>query len=299
MMEKTCEIKKICALFLLLCLHAPAARAQVAFGTDQWDNGNLLVEPDSYAAPSAASGVIVPRVQQLSTTQLEPDGLIVYLDNPAPPLATGEENGFYYWDAVQKKWIPFMSRFSASIEDLTVFSASATGFANAQNCIYYNTATDNLMKSDVNLDVLDINDPGLCELTADGRLKIKKKGWYYIQINITLTKDTSPAGVRDIICIQLLRNGNYVYFDPPTNGIIFRGFNSYAGLNLIGQTIVAQGAVYCQQEEILSLSCELIYTDRAGGDAGLNPVNPNRVSGKYTITTGTQATLGGRYLGDF
>jgi hypothetical protein len=53
--------------------------------------------------------------------------------------------------------------------------------------------------------------------------------------------------------------------------------------------------------DILSLSLEIIYTDKSSANDLPNPVaaDQNRVSAKYTVTTNTLATLVGRYMGNY
>jgi hypothetical protein len=295
-------MKKLSLIIMLLLAQFPAVTAQVAINADNAPNGNLLVAPDSYTAPSSQTGVLVPKVHTLEMLSPKPDGLLVYLDNPTPPLSTGETNGFYYWSSDLNKWVHFISRYSASIEDQTVFSATGNLFRTAPtDCVFYNTAASNKTIDYINMTNLKVNDPTLCQLSADGRVRVLKAGWYYIQLAVSLTNDTNPAGIRDILCVQLQKNGTYVYFNPPTNNIIFRGFNSYAAMNLIGQSFVAQGPVQLAANDILSLSLEIIYMDKSSANDLPNPVaaDQNRVSAKYTVTTNTLATLVGRYMGNY
>lgn len=293
-------------IILLFILGALPVWSQVAVNSPDAPNANLLVRPSSYTAPDSKSGVLIPRVQSLVISPDIPDGMLVYLDNPTPPLPGGEINTFYYWDKPQNKWIPFITRYSELLSPPSVFYASGTTFINAP--------TDRIAKPDVagvtakpkdNINITDLttNNDELCEVMSDGNLKIKKTGWYYIQLSATLTKSVTPVGLRDILAIQLLKNGELVTLDTEGN-ILFRGISSFPGRNANAssaatqmQTMASQAPVRLEEDDILSLSCEIIYEDPRGETN--NNTTANRSRAQYIITGNPEASITGRYMGDF
>ncbi|MFT4222886.1 hypothetical protein [Dysgonomonas sp.] len=302
-------MKKLYILLLLSLGFQPFLWSQVAVNSNNVPNGNLLVRPSGYANPDNKSGVLIPRVESLAATAT--DGMIVYLGNPNPQ-DTEEPNGFYYWDAPLQKWIPFITRHSSLLEPPSVFYAGGTSFMNQPYDCITDIGTADVKPADrILLSSFSTNNEELCKITPEGCLEIKKSGQYYIQISTTLTKATTPPGIRDILNIQLQKrnpdNGLYETITlGPENDIKFEGASSFPGQvinaggnNVTGQsqTITSQGAIRLEVGDIISLSCGITYSDPVGQTTNNN--NVNRTSAKYTITANTDASIAGRYMGYF
>lgn len=301
-------MKKLYFLLLFLLAFQPLLWSQVAINSNNVPNGNLLVRPSSYANPDNKSGVLIPRVESLESTLEKPDGMIVYLANPTPQ-DMAEPNGFYYWDGLLHKWIPFITRYSSLLAPPLVFYASGTSFMDAP----FDRIADLEGKSEDEVYLTDrtANNEDLCQITSDGRLEIKKTGWYYIQLSITLIKNANPCGIRDVLYVELLRKNSLGAYEAVIleDGITpFKAVTSFPGrvVNASGgiiqnqsQTIVSQAPVKLNEGDIISLHCGLDYIDPSGEDANNNATNRTKSGNtiKYTITS--DASIAGRYMGSF
>ncbi|NDW08481.1 hypothetical protein D0T56_02265 [Dysgonomonas sp. 520] len=274
---------------MCLFISVSVVRAQVSINSETYKDGTLVVEPNNRTLPNNKTGVIVPRVEKLNTTDPKEDGLLVFLDNPTPPLPTGELNGFYYWDAAQNKWVGWKSMSTAVITDKSQFFASGTQFDTASG-----TMKDADNPSKIKFNNLVTNNPSICTLSG-GAITINKTGWYYLQISVTLTKNADPAPMRDILCLQLLLNGAL-----PTPGPTFRSFSSFAVDNPARQTFTTYAPVKLSVGDVIQLGMQYIYKDTGNGgnpDGSDNTVFRDKM--EYSITDGTVATLSAKYLGDF
>jgi hypothetical protein len=189
-------------IYISLCTILPL-KAQVAINSETVANGTLSVHTDNFESPSSTSGVIVPRVASLNLADPKQDGLFVFLNDPADPSPLiGNANGFYYWDAAQNTWIPFLSRRVRDIYKVSTFYTYGIRFDTDDG--YYNTL-NNGDRAYIFLNDLNDDAYSFCELDGNGSLIIKKTGYYFFQTGVTLRKNANPSDLRDVLGIALIK----------------------------------------------------------------------------------------------
>ncbi|NDW08477.1 hypothetical protein [Dysgonomonas sp. 520] len=292
-------------LLIYLLTSAIIIQAQVSVNSETYRDGTMVVEPNSRTTPNNKTGILVPRVANLNVTDPKEDGLLVFLDNPTPPLPTGEPNGFYYWDAVQNKWVGWQSMSTANITDKSQFFASGVRFDTSSG-----TMKDADSPAKIIFNNLDTNNPAICTLSG-GAITINKTGWYYIQISVTLKKNSTPTSLRDIIYFQLLHKDNTsgIPGTPPASGdaarptpsTFFRSFNSFAFTSPSDETFTTYAPIKLNAGDVIQMGATITYRDPGGGNDPIGGIDVGelRVDSEYSITDGTVATLSAKYLGDF
>lgn len=284
-------IKKIFLTFSLLSIVC-LSYSQISINGNYSRSALLEMNADSRSDPSSISGVIIPRVEKFNTTDPKKNGLLVYLNNPTPPLPTGEYNGFYYWSTADNSWLPLQSQLGLTKVDNSQFFVSATSLNPIRLTTPSNLAT-------VAFNNLVTNNNSLVSLLGN-EIIIKKKGWYFIQISISMEKQTQPMGLRDVLLLQLLKNGSIAYAIPGgvgSSGAPIQAKNAYPGMNDISNTFTVYSPVYLNANDKLTVSLTMSYIDYSlGEDQGVSP--GERTLGYYSMTPGTIASLSAKYLGD-
>lgn len=284
-------MKKYTSLILILSFFSISViNAQVGVFTDSM-NATLSVDAENKVTPSNTTGVIIPRVDYLNTTDHKEDGLIVFLDNPNPPLPTGESNGFYYWDGKANVWTPFQARYISATIDKSQFLCTGTGFKSPSGL--FNDANNPVT---VNLNTIKTNNPDICTL-ENGGITVHQAGWYYFQLSITLTKNANPENLRDIICVGLNVNNAW-----PTS-YSEKGCNSYANGNGLTNTFTLYTPLKLAIGDFVTMTCIIDFIDGCIGsfqsDCPSSSAADKRKSAQYTITSNTIASMSVKYLGNF
>ncbi len=281
-------MKKYIVLSIISFFNLSVINSQVGISTDS-PGATLTVDADNMSAPSNTTGVIIPRVQKLNITDPKEDGLIVFLNNPTPPLPSGEYNGYYYWDGTANAWIPFQARYMSATIDKSTFLCTGSAFKTTLFNDTNNPAT-------VNLNVIKTNNSDAWTL-ANGGITVHQAGWYYFQLSITLTKTANPVNLRDIVCVGLNVNNAW----PASFSM--KGCNSYANGNSLTNSFTLYAPLKLAANDVVTMVGVIDFLDQCNGafqsDCPSAAAADKRKSAQYAITTNTIASMSARYLGDF
>lgn len=234
----------------------------------------LDITASSQSNPSNSSGVIIPRVNSLNTTDAKEKGLLVFLNSSS--LA---DRGFYWWDGVQ--WNPFLSNSKITgNKSITYVSAKSTF---KEGNMTQDASTNNRT---LDFESIKTNDSGNFEINSSGELIVKKAGYYHVQAASFLKKNSGNADKRDQLDMKIHVNGVDAAVDNSVNFNI-EGTKGFP-VGLYSITINASGVLKLDANDRLSM--KIIRTYRDTDPAGSIVIIPDP-NAKSNITL--------RYLGDF
>lgn len=257
----------------ILLTHSNNCIAQVGVNNSS-PQSTLDITASSQSNPSNSSGVIIPRVNSLNTTDTKEKGLLVFLNSSG-----FADRGFYWWDGVQ--WNPFLSNSKITGNKSITYVSTKSNFE--EGIMTQDPSTNNRT---IEFESIKTNDSGNFEINSSGELVVKKAGYYHVQAASFIMKNSGHPDKRDQLDMKIYVNGMDATLYNPENFNI-EGTNSFpVGFNSI--TINASGVL--KLDEDARLSMKIIRTYRDTNPEGPIVIIPDP-DAKSNITL--------RYMGDF
>ncbi|MDM1071459.1 hypothetical protein HX001_03005 [Empedobacter brevis] len=247
-------------------------KAQVGINSLQ-PLSTLDVRANDQVNPSNVSGIIIPKVTSLNTTEVKEIGLLVFLNS-----STLSDRGFYWWDGM--KWNPFISTSKITNNKTITYVTAENSFAEGEMNQNASTDTRTLKFSGIKT-----NDIENFSINTNGELLIKKAGYYYVQAASFILKNTSTSR-RDQLDMKIFVNGNNASNSNAEN-FNLEGSKSYpTGIATIAINVA--GLVKLSVNDRISMKVVRSYRDTDPNDAVSIIPDPN-----------TKSNLTLRYLGNF
>jgi hypothetical protein len=233
-----------------------------------------IVEPNP-TNPSNTSGVIVPRVTTLNTTNAKEVGLLVFFNSPDVA-----QRGFYWWNGTA--WRPFISINKVRDNKTITFASTESNFKEGEMTKLPETDIRTLKFATFNSNV-----PANFQIDASGNFVVKKTGYYHIQAASFMKKSfTANSNRRDQLDMKIYVNGKDASLDKADNYNLEGTKGFPAGIVTI--SINAAGVMKLNANDYLTMKIVRSYRDiTPDTDITIIP-EPNTLS---------NITL--RYLGDF
>lgn len=234
----------------------------------------LDITASSQSNPSNSSGVIIPRVNSLNTTDTKEKGLLVFLNS-----SDFADRGFYWWDGVQ--WNPILSNSKITGNKSITYVSTKSTFK--EGSMTENVSTNNRT---IDFESIKTNDSGNFEINSSGELIVKKAGYYHVQAASFIMKNTGTNPYkRDQLDMKIYVNGMDAATDNSANFNV-EGTNSFP-VDLNSITINASGVLKLDANDRLSMKIIRTYRDPDWGTIVIIP----HPEAKSNITL--------RYLGNF
>ena len=259
--------------FALAFLCTGKVKAQIGINNPA-PKSTLDVKPDNQANPSGISGVIIPRVNALNTTDVKEKGLMVFLNS-----ADAAQKGFYWWNGTEWKRFLSLSRVSSNKSIL---------YATTKNIFKEGNMTELGSSNDRTLDFEDFttNDASNFEINTSGELVVKKAGYYHIQAASFIKKNNGNDLKREQLDMKIYVNGVTASANNPVN-FDLEGTKSFP-IGLYSIAINATGVLKLNANDRLSM--KIIRTYRDTDQTGNLVIIPDQ-------NTKSNVTL--RYMGNF
>lgn len=266
-------MKKILFFYLfIISSQSFLTKAQVGINNLQ-PFSTLDISANSQANPSNVSGIIIPKVNSLNTTNNKEIGLLVFLNS-----SSISDRGFYWWDG--SKWNPFISTSKITKNKTITYVTTENSFAEGIMNKNSNTDTRTLKFSGI-----QTNDVTNFSINTNGELEIKKAGYYYIQAASFILKNTNTTR-RDQLDMKIFVNGNNASNSNVENFNI-EGSKSYpTGTATIA--INASGSIKLNVNDKISMKIVRSYRDTSPDDDVIIIPDPD-----------TRSNITLRYLGNF
>ena len=256
----------------ILLIHSNNSMAQVGINNSS-PQSTLDITVSSQSNPSNSSGVIIPRVNSLNTTDTKEKGLLVFLNSSG-----FADRGFYWWDGVQ--WNPFLSNSKITGNKSITYVSTKSTFkeGNMTQLASTNNRT-------IDFESIKTNDSGNFEINSSGELIVKKAGYYHVQAASFILKNTS-TNRRDQLDMKIFVNGNNASNSNSEN-FNLEGSKSYpTGISTIAINVA--GLVKLDVNDRIAMKIVRSYRDTDPNDPVSIIPDPN-----------TKSNLTLRYLGNF
>ncbi len=239
------------------------------------------VHASNSAAPSNTTGVIIPRVTSLNTTNTKVQGLLVFYD-----VTDDNARGFYYWNGTT--WKPFLSISRIGKDTSVTIATLGTSFAEGNIVDGHTAPTDNTRT--IKFATVKTNDTSTpSSVDASGNLVINKTGYYYISGNAFLLKTGHP-NFRDIFKMTLFVNGVAASVDNAAN-VDIEGYNSFPIAAPATILISGNGVYKLDAGDVITMKVIRTYVDTS------TPSTSNREVVAPDPSSPSRMTL--RYMGDW
>ncbi|UUV20489.1 hypothetical protein [Paenimyroides aestuarii] len=267
--------KSVLILIATMFAHTNLSFAQIGINKNT-PQATLDIVAANQANPSNTSGIIIPRVSVLNTTDTKEKGLLVFLN-----VADSTQRGFYWWDGVQ--WNPFLSLSNVTNNKSITYVSTKSTFKEGN-------MTEDVATNDRTLefDEINTNDTPSFELNAAGELVVKKSGYFHVQAASFIRKNSGTTqNKRDQLDMKIYVNGVDASIDNSANFNI-EGTKAYP-IGFFTIAINAAGVLKLDANDRLSMKIIRSYRDAQDDPAGHIIIpDPNA---KSNITL--------RFMGDF
>lgn len=257
----------------ILLIHSNISIAQVGVNNSS-PQSTLDITASSQSNPSNSSGVIIPRVNSLNTTDTKEKGLLVFLNSSG-----FADRGFYWWDGVQ--WNPFLSNSKITGNKSITYVSTKSTFKEGN--MTEDASTNNRT---IEFESIKTNDSGNFEINSSGELVVKKAGYYHVQAVSLIKKNSGHPDKRDQLDMKIYVNEMDAAVDNPEN-FNFEGTKGFP-VGLYSISIIASGVLKLDANDRLSMKIIRSYRDTNPAGSIVIIPDPNA---KSNITL--------RYLGDF